>query len=162
MCVEVIVCYIIVVFLRHGVVTGVRQGCVLSALIFLTVIDWIMKRSTDINRSTLVLSWFSDGNLCKLDFADDIALLDSSWDGMKELTNRVEEEAATVGLLISTEKTKLMAVGECDMTSDIAIQQRNIDTVEDFGYLGSTISNNSSRDKEIRTQLEKPAQYLED
>jgi len=88
---------------------------VLSPLTFLIVIDW---RSADINRSTLGLSWISDGNLCDLDFADDIALLNSSWDGMKELTNMVEKEAATVGLLISTEKTTLMAVGECDMTSN--------------------------------------------
>jgi len=73
----------------------------------------------------------------------------------EKLTDRVEEEAATICLLISTEKTKLMAVGECDMTPNIAIQGKNIDTVEDFCYLGSVISNNSSCDKEIRTRLGK-------
>ena len=78
--------------------------------------DWILKRATD-NGSGLL--WEREQRLADLDFADDIALLESSWAGMSELTNRVEKEAATIGLRINAEKTKLMAIGEFDVTNGV-------------------------------------------
>ena len=55
----------------------------------------------------------------------------------------------------STEKTKFMVVGKCDVTTTIAIQGKNTDKMDDFCYVGSVVSNNSSRDNEIRTRLVK-------
>jgi len=56
------------------IVTGVKQGCILSPLIFLPVIDWVMKKATrDIASG---IEWLTDSKLKDLDFADDIALLD--------------------------------------------------------------------------------------
>ena len=98
------------------IVTGVRQGCVLSPLIFILVMDWILKRATDNDKGLL---WNKEQRLADLDFADDIALLESSWAGISELTNRVEEEAATVGLRINADKTKIMVIGDFDVTNGV-------------------------------------------
>ena len=57
------------------------------------------------------LEWVDGKRLTDLDFADDIALLDSTWTGMLELTRRVEAEAEAVGLRINADKTKVMASG---------------------------------------------------
>jgi hypothetical protein len=62
------------------IITGVRQGCV----IFLLVIDWIMKRAADAD--THGLEWVGEGWLTDLDFVDKIALLDRKWAGMVDLT----------------------------------------------------------------------------
>jgi len=40
-----------------------------------------------------------------MDFADDNALLDNIWDGIKHLTERIQTEAANVGLAINPDKT---------------------------------------------------------
>ena len=56
-----------------SVKTGVRQGRILSPMLFLLVIDWIMKTTTEGSRTGL--QWTLLSQLHDLDFADDIALL---------------------------------------------------------------------------------------
>ena len=56
-----------------SVKTGVRQGCILSPMLFLLVIDWIMKTTTEGSRTGI--QWSLLSQLHDLDFADDIALL---------------------------------------------------------------------------------------
>jgi hypothetical protein len=135
------------------IITGVRQGCVLSPLLFLLVVDWIMRRATD--AVTNGIEWVNGQWLTDLDFADDIALLDSKWTGMMDLTGRVEEEAATVGLKINVDKTKVMATGLKGQTQVISIGGKPVEEVGEFCYLGSVIAGDGSCDKDIRTRLGK-------
>jgi len=78
---------------------------VLSPLIFALVVDYIMSEAA--GRNTFGLKWIED-----LDFADDVALLDNSWDGIKHLTKRIQMKAATMGLAINPDKTKVMKIGK--------------------------------------------------
>jgi len=43
-----------------------------------------------------------------LDFADDIALIDDSWNSMQQTTSTLMKEANKVGLYINVDKCKLM------------------------------------------------------
>ena len=58
------------------VLTGVKQGCLLSPFLFLLCIDWIMVQSTHNKRTGI--QWSLTEHLEDLDFADDIALLSRS------------------------------------------------------------------------------------
>jgi len=97
----------------------------------------------------------NDGFITDLDFADDIALLEDSWQGMAEITTRVEREAAAVGLKINVGKTKLMVVGNMSDKRCIMAEGQIVESAELFCYLGSVISDNSNCDKDIKTRLGK-------
>ena len=52
---------------------GVKQGCVLSPLLFFPCIDWLIKRATvNVKRG---ITWTLMDTFEDLDFADDIVLL---------------------------------------------------------------------------------------
>ena len=51
---------------------GVRQGCILSAPLFLLVIDFLTSNAVDIVNKDI--RWKEENKLADLDFADNIAL----------------------------------------------------------------------------------------
>ena len=61
--------------------TGVRQGCLVSPFLFLLVIDWIMRETTEKHRHSI--QWTLTTRIEDLDFADDIVLLSSNHQGMQ-------------------------------------------------------------------------------
>ena len=81
--------------------TGVRQGCILSPMLFLLVIDWTMTTTTEGSRTGI--QWFLLSQLHDLDFADDIALLSRNH---KHAQDKVESLATTAGTTSLTIKKK--------------------------------------------------------
>ena len=55
-----------------SILTGVRQGCILSPLFFRIVIDFVMRKTTE--GLNFGIEW-GQKKLADLDFADDLALL---------------------------------------------------------------------------------------
>jgi len=76
------------------------------------------------------IEWLSDSKLKDLDFADDIALLDVSLNGMQDLTSKVEDAAKLVGLHVNAEKTKMMIMGTLPY-GNITVSGSTVETVND-------------------------------
>jgi len=60
-----------------------------------------------------------------------------------------------MGLQINVQKTKLLKVGRGNSTGTIVVGGNTEEEVEEFCYLGSVLSSDSSCDKEIRTRIGK-------
>lgn len=132
--------------------SGVRQGCILSPILFLVAIDWIMRNTTkDRPRG---IQWTLFSHLEDLDFADDIAALSAKLDHLQEKTNRLNDYAEQTGLTISASKTKVMYINT-NSDAQVNINNNPIERVEDFTYLGSNISQDNAAQKDIRARLGK-------
>jgi hypothetical protein len=81
------------------VTTGVRQGCILSLTLFLLVLDNVMNKV--IKGRKRGIQWRMIERLENLDFADYICLVAQRSSGIKSKTEKLEEEAAKVGLRIN-------------------------------------------------------------
>ena len=85
--------------------SGVRQGCIMSPILFLISIDWVMKKMTDSKRG---ITWSIYTTLEDLDFADDIALLSSRHSDMKNKDWKTQPLCNQLGLLLNASKTEEM------------------------------------------------------
>ena len=88
--------------------TGVKQGCTMSRLLFLPIVDWVM-RST-LQKGNTRMRWKFTTKLEDLDFADDIALLPSTRQHIQTKTDKLAREAERVGLKLNVEKCQLLRI----------------------------------------------------
>lgn len=88
------------------IATGVRQGCILSPLLFLVTLDYVMQRAG--SRVGAGIHWSELDRSGDLDLADDIALLEEDEPKLHHAMTKPEVEASKVGLRISAEKSKIM------------------------------------------------------
>ena len=134
--------------------TGVRQGCLLSPIIFSLIIDWVMKETTKIPRG---IQWGLTNKLEDLDFADDISLLSHTWRNMQEKTTDLHDKAKQIGLEINIKKSKTMRINTGNITP-IRLNNHEIENVERFTYLGSVVDETGGSDSDIRSRLNKAKQ----
>ena len=132
------------------VMSGVRQGCVMSGFLFVLVIDWIMRKTTRRKRG---IQWGLD-TMEDLDFADDLALLSTSRRNLQQKTNELEVHAKRTGLHINTAKTKVMKI-KTDDNQPIVIGIDNVETVDSFTYLGSVMDADKGSTADISARIKK-------
>ena len=132
--------------------SGVRQGCILSPILFLVTIDWVMRQATSLRSRGIQWTIFS--HLQDLDFADDIAILSSTPTHLQEKTDDLHINAKKTGLIISKKKSKIMCVNS-DASRPINIDGEPLEHIEEFTYLGSVISTDNSAQKDIKARLNK-------
>jgi len=101
------------------VITGVRQSCVLSPLLFLICIDYVMRKA--LSHPEFRIPW-GRGKLTDLDFADDVALLSHFTTTLQQMTDSLKTSADMVGLRISSDKTKVSTVSATDISISISQQ----------------------------------------
>ena len=137
--------------LSFAVNSGVRQGCVMSAFLFIMAIDWFMKTVTEQKQTGIRWSLFSV--LEDLEFADDITLPSHTWTHMQQKSSRLNDRASTIGLRINADKTKV--ISSDPRRQPVIVNNKALDYVDKFTYLGSILSLHGGSEEDITSRLGK-------
>ena len=127
---------------------GLRQGCVLSPLLFVIFMDRIVRRSR--GRESVRIG---NAVLGKLLFADDLALLTSSQADLQSALERFAAECEANGMRISTGKTEVMVLSRRHTECTLYVNGVQLRQVEEFKYLGVMFSSDGRQDKEIDRRI---------
>lgn len=130
--------------------SGVRQGCVLSPLLFGVLIDYVLRTSVDVINGGLKLG---NKTIKDVDFADDLAIIDDKTESFRAMFNKLIELARTVGLHINYDKTKIMLIKPSGEPCNFNFEGHNIENVDQFKYLGSTVVCNGGQETEVRIRI---------
>ena len=89
-------------------------------------------------------------NINKLRYTDDTTLMAESEEELKSLLMKVKVESEIVGLKLNIQKTKFMASGPI---ASCEIDGETVETVSDFIFWGSKITENDDCSREIKRCL---------
>jgi hypothetical protein len=155
---------------------GVKQGCVLAPTLFGIFFAMLFRHAFKGATDGVYLHSRSDGKLFNISrlkaksktravlirdmlFADDAALAAHSEEQLQSLMNRFSSACDLFSLTISLKKTQVMCQGTT-IPATISIKDHQLETVNQFTYLGSTATNNLSLDTEINRRIGKAASTL--
>ncbi|BHF70886.1 hypothetical protein SprV_0401393900 [Sparganum proliferum] len=130
----------------------VRQGCILSPILFKYAIDWILGRAL---RESDGVEFVPGHRLTDLDYGDDIALLASIFDDLQSMVSRVKEVVKSVGLSIDAGKTKVCSSCIPDQEkATLGIDDCKLEEVDSFKYRGARLLPNGQGKDDIASRID--------
>nr|VZI36784.1 unnamed protein product [Spirometra erinaceieuropaei] len=161
-----------------AVTNGVKQGCVLAPTLFSLMFSAMLMDAYRNERPGIRIAYRTDGHLLnqrrmhfqsrvstttahELLFADDCALNTTSEEEMQRSMGLFSAACENFGLFINTQKTVVMhqspphSVTAANASPQISVNGAQLQVVENFSYLGSTLSRNTKIDDEVANRISK-------
>jgi len=120
---------------------GLHQGSALSPFLFAIVMDQL---SADVRQES---PW-------TMMFADDIVICGESREQVEENLERWRFALERRGMKISRSKTEYMCVNERQNNGALKLQGEEVNKVDVFKYLGSTVQSNGECGKEVKKRMQ--------
>ena len=157
------------------VTNGVKQGCVLAPTLFSIMFSAMLSDAFSGSETGINIRYRTNGSIFNLRrlhaktkvkndtinellFADDCALNATSQADMQRNMDKFSVACDNFGLTISTNKTMVMhqpAPGKPYVEPNITVKGKQLNAVDKFTYLGSTLSRSVVMDDEVNTRLAK-------
>ena len=160
---------------QFDVKNGVKQGSVLAPVLFSIYFSYLIKHAFNNNQRGVYLHSRLDGSLFNVTrfqaksriqsfkitdllFADDAALVAHSEQDLQHLIDNFSKASDIFSLKISMSKTVTMC-HEPETQPNITLKEERLTSVDNFCYLGSTISKGLDLSKEYPTESAKQLQH---
>ena len=114
-----------------GIDVGLRQGCVLSPILFLIFINDLLRELKEAG-----LGVVSETQVSNLAFADDIALLANTKEDLQTLLRIAEKYAQKWKFAFNTKKCKVMVFNRVGENPDTFLEGDRLEVVKAYKYLG--------------------------
>nr|VZI38386.1 unnamed protein product [Spirometra erinaceieuropaei] len=164
-----------------AVTNGVKQGCVLAPTLFSLMFSAMLMDAYRDERPGIRIAYRTDGHLLnqrrmhfqsrvstttvhELLFADDCALNTISEEEMQRSMDLFSAACENFGLVINTQKTVVMhqpppnSATAPNAPPQISMNGTQLQVVENFPYLSSTLSRNTKIDDEVANRISKASQ----
>nr|VZI45850.1 unnamed protein product [Spirometra erinaceieuropaei] len=164
-----------------AVTNGVKQGCVLAPTLFSLMFSAMLMDAYRDESPGIRIAYRTDGHLLnqrrmhfqsrvstttvhELLFADDCALNTTSEEEMQRSMNLFSAACENFGLGINTQKTVVMhqppsnSATASNAPPQSSVNGTQLQVVENFPYLGSTLSLNTKIDDEVANRISKASQ----
>uniref|UniRef100_A0A8C2ZPF1 Reverse transcriptase domain-containing protein n=1 Tax=Cyclopterus lumpus TaxID=8103 RepID=A0A8C2ZPF1_CYCLU len=127
---------------------GLRQGCPLSPVLFVTFMDRISRRSQGAERIR-----FGSLGIASLLFADDVVLFASSDRDLQHSLGRFAAECEAAGMRVSTSKSEAMVL--CRKLADCSLQvgANCLPQAKEFKYLGVLFTSEGKVEREVDRRI---------
>ena len=128
---------------------GVRQGDSISPKLFTAALEYIFRK----------IDWKDNGlningrKLTHLRFADDIILISHNTEELQEMLDQMNYHCSQYGLKINTKKTKVIVNTSATTNTPITLDSSQLESVEEYIYLGQTIRADKNMDNEISRRI---------
>jgi len=128
---------------------GVRQGCCLSPILFNLYSECLIKEALD------GFGDFKIGGqiIHTVKYADDLVLLAKEEKVLQDMIDKLIEIGGCYGMEVNVEKTKVMRISRQPFQIKIMIDQKQLENVDCFKYLGSILTNDGSCTCKIKYRI---------
>ena len=129
---------------------GVQQGSALSPLLFITIMDDILKSLKE-----------TTNKLNAMVFADDVMIWGETEEEVQISLNKWRNKFAEFNLKISNTKSVSMVVSRGCQAPNIMLGDQRLESVDSFMYLGCVVSSDNFVKKEIVNRTQKGSNFYQ-
>ena len=136
---------------RFPIRNGLKQGDALSAMPFNFALEYAI-RKVQVNQDGLKLN----GTHQLLAYADDVNILGGDTQTLQENAEALVAATREIGLEVSADKTKYMVMSRdqnAGQNHSVRLNNSNFERVEEFKYLGTTLTIQNSIREEMKSRL---------